>query len=134
MILQAWLRKLAETESFATIIFKISRKFGWCKKLSAHSSVIKLRDFMAEYWTLIELSSKRATSSNKEASTSYCLRCSLKPIRKEAKALILACLYCHFWCLMVFEVKFKTNVSNYWESSSKIVYKHFAEASSIPFS
>lgn len=133
MILHAWLRKLAETESLLTISFKISIKFWWCKKLSAHSSVIKLSDLIAEYWTLTELSSKSATSSNNEASTSYCLRCSFKPMRKEAKALILACLYCQFWCLMVFDVKFKTKVSNSCESSSKIVYKHLAAASSIPF-
>lgn len=54
IILHAWFKKFAETDSFPTTSFKISKKLAWCKKLSAHSSVIRLIDLIAEYWTNLD--------------------------------------------------------------------------------
>lgn len=134
MILHPWFRKFADTDNFPTTIFKISKKFEWCKKLEAHSSVIKLIDLIAEYWTIFDSSLSKETSLTSEASTSYCFLFSSAPIKYEAKALIEAWRYLGFEWSMALEVKSSTIFSNSLESSSKMVSKHLAAASSTPFS
>ena len=134
MILHAWFKKFADTDNLPTTSFRMSKKFAWCRKLYAHYSLIKLMDFIAEYCTIFDSSFNSETNFTNEAFNSSCLRFSSAPIKKEAKDLIEAWRYLAFAWSIVFEVKSRTSFSNSCESSSKIVYKHFAAASSTPFS
>jgi len=109
IILHAWFKKFAETDSLPTTSFKISKKLAWCKKLSAHSSVIRLIDLIAEYWTNLESSLRRDTNFTNEASTNCCFLSSAVPIKNEANALILACLYLGLVWSIVLDVKSRTN-------------------------